>query len=153
MPLLCGLGAVSEREVRTYEAMQLFKLGKIDLCPKIYTTRTHPLSGEYYVVEGSRFKAKPVEPRIEFEVTQTCELDLKDGLITSSKTPCKLWAGLDILARRGLHFPELDLGFRGATFEMLRDELLCLNQKATIDTPFFVNLLEPMRQEKLDAKK
>jgi len=39
---------------------------------------------------------------------------------------------------------EKDLGVKGATFEQLRDELLRLNKKATLDTPFYVNLLEPM---------
>lgn len=107
-------------------------------CPKIYTTRTHPLHGEYYVVEGSRFKAKPVEPEIRFQVTISDELDLRRAVFKKCDSICR-WAIAD---RNDLTFPELDLGVRGSTFEQLREELLHLNPKATIDTPFYVSRLE-----------
>jgi hypothetical protein len=116
------------------------------LCEKIYTTRTRRLSGEYIVVEGSRFKAKPVEPRIEFQVNKTWELSLKHSLIYPWHTMItgSVWGGTQILEKDGLTFPELDLGIKKVTFEQLRDELLRLNKKATIETPFYVNLLEPV---------
>ena len=131
-PLRAGLGLITEEELPQ------------TLCQKIYTTRTRPLSGEYIVVEGSRFKAKPVEPEIRFKVNQTWELSLKHGLIYPWYTAKagSVWGGTNILEKDGLLFPELDLGFRGATFEQLRDELLRLNKKATIETPFYVSLLE-----------
>lgn len=121
------------------------------LCPKVYTTRTRRLSGEYVVVEGSRFKAKPVEPRIEFQVNQSWELSLKHGLIYPWHTvkAGSVWGGTSILEKDGLTFPELDLGYRGATFEQLRDELMRLNKKATIETPVYINLLEPIPHSKL----
>lgn len=130
-PLRAGLELITGRELNAP--------GMTGLCPKIYTTRTRQLSGEYYVVEGSRFKAKPVEPRIEFRVTDSCKLDLRNALVISDVG----WAKTSILDRNGLTFAELDLGIKGATFEQLRDELLRLNPKATIDTPFYVNRLEP----------
>lgn len=122
------------------------------LCPKLYTTRTHRLSGEYYVVEGSRFKAKPVEPRIEFVVSNTWELNLSSGnilgltnKIPSVPMPLEKFMDWDYPE---FTIPELDLGFRGASFKMLRAELLHLNKKATIETPFFINKLEPILREK-----
>ena len=125
-PLRAGLGLIPENELP-----QTF-------CQKIYTTRTRRLSGEYIVVEGSRFKAKPVEPEIKFKVGISEEIDLKRGIFKKDDSIIG-WA----IANRGdLTFPELDLGFRGATFEQLRDELLRLNKKATIETPFYVSLLE-----------
>lgn len=132
-PLRSGLGLINNDDLNAP--------GMQGLCPKIYTTRTRPMSGEYYVVEGSRFKAKPVVPHIRFKVvTESAELDLRRGIFKNGNMICG-WA---IANRNGLTFPELDLGIKGATFEQLRDELLRLNKKATIDTPFFVNLLEPI---------
>jgi len=122
-PLRAGLGLITE---------ELDAPGMTGLCPKIYTTRTHRLSGEYYVVEGSRFKAKPVVPEIRFKVTTVASLNLHDGVVTFPPRFDFSWKT----------FPEKDLGVKGATFEQLRDELLRLNKKATIDTPFFVNKLE-----------
>lgn len=121
------------------------------LCQKLYTTRTHPLSGEYIVVEGSRFKANPVEPTIEFQVTKVYPLDLKNQLIFGWETEkCgTVWGNTKILEKDGLSFPELDLGFRGADFTMLRDELLHLNKTATINTTFYVNKLEPIIARKV----
>lgn len=106
--------------------------GSVKVYPKSYTTRTRKMSGEYYVVEGSRFKATPVEPRIEFQVLRVQELNLKTVELDGSPL---LFANT---------FAEFDLGYRGATFDQLRDELLKLNPKATIDTPFYVNKLTPM---------
>lgn len=131
LPLRAGLGYITEEELSNYP-------GFTGLCPKIYTTRTRPMKGAYYVVEGSRFKAKPVEPRIEFQVRISEELDLRKGIFKKNNSI----VGWTIANRNDLTFPELDLGVHGATFEQLRDELLRLNPKTTIDTPFYVNLLE-----------
>lgn len=123
------------------------------LCPKRYTTRTHRLSGKYYVVEGSRFKAKPVEPRIEFVVTNTWELNLNTGTILgltnkipATPMPLKMFVDWDYPE---LTIPELDLGFHGASLDMLRSELLRLNKKASIDTTFYVNKLEPIKTRRV----
>lgn len=113
-------------------------------CPKAYTTRLHPLKGEYYVVEGSRLKARPVEPMIEFRVIVNCQIDLRNALATSDG---KTWCTPLILARNGYSFAELDLGVHGSTFDQLRDEVLRLNPKATLDTPFYVNKLERIKNE------
>lgn len=126
LPLRAGLGMITEGELENHP-------GFSGLCPKIYTTRNRPLQGEYYVVEGSRFKAKPVEPGIKFKVTKVAELNLHGVLTVPPNNEFEFsWKT----------FPELDLGIKGATFEQLRNELLRLNPKATIDTPFYVNLLE-----------
>ncbi len=138
-PLRVGLGLISIKELNAR--------GVAGLCPKIYTTRTRRLSGEYYVVDGSRFKAKPVEPRIEFRVTNTCRLNLAEGLVCpihNGKPDYENWATVEILNKNDLTFAELDLGIKGVTYGQLRDELLRLNPEATIDTPFYVNLLETM---------
>ncbi len=127
-PLRAGLGLIPENELPQ------------TLCQKIYTTRTHRLSGEYVVVEGSRFKAKPVEPEIKFNVSISEEIDLKRGIFKKDDNIIG-WA----IANRGdLTYPELDLGIKGATFELLKNELLRLNKKATIETPFYVSVLEPI---------
>lgn len=139
IPLRMGLGDIQVKEVYNYCGNGL------TFVPKLYTTRTYSLSGEYYVVEGSRFKATSVEPRIGFKVEMSCQLDLKNGLVTTTTEKCgEVWAMLPILSRDDLTFAELDLGTKGATFMQLRDELLKLNKKATIDTPFYVNKLEPL---------
>lgn len=144
LPLRWGLGQYSDEAIESFAC--LFKDDAPDnpkklYCPKIYTTRTHPLEGEYYVVEGSRFKAKPIEPRIEFRAVANCQLDLRTALATADG---KAWCTPLVLARDGHSFAELDLGTKRATFEQLRDELLRLNPKATLDTPFFVNKIEPL---------
>ena len=121
MPLRAGLGYIPASELLS------------NLSPKTYTSRLKPLSGEYYVVEGSRFKAKPVEPEIKFKVSKVAELNLHGVLTVLPGNEFDFsWKT----------FAEKDLGTKGATFEMLRDELLRLNKKATLDTPFYVNLLE-----------
>jgi len=140
LPLRWGLGQYSDEQISKFSGK--FKQDAPDhpgqYCPKVYTTRTRPLEGEYYVVEGSRYKAKPVEPRIEFQVRISEELDLRKGIFKKKDTI----VGWAIADRNGLSFPELDLGIRGTTFEQLRNELLRLSPKATIDTSFYVNLLE-----------
>jgi hypothetical protein len=171
LPLRAGLGLASLEDMREYSvfygsevkdailkmhqrscpSLADFGYNPEMLCQKIYTTRTYRLSGEYVVVKGSRFNAKPVEPRIEFQVNQTWELSLKHGLIYPWHTlkAGSVWGGTNILERDGLTFPELDLGIKNTTFDYLRDELLHLNKKATIETSFYVNLLEPIPHSKL----
>jgi len=127
MPLRMGLNYIQAKEVYNFNGNGL------TFVPKIFTTRTHPLSGEYYVVEGSRFKAKPVVPEIKFKVTKVADLNLH-GVVSFPP-----WNEFDFSWKT---FAEQDLGYCGATFEQLRDELLRLNKKATLDTPFFVNKLE-----------
>jgi hypothetical protein len=154
MPLRCGLGYISEEELLEYEAekasenenMGCENYGRSRLCPKIFTTRTHRLRGEYVVVEGSRYNAKPVEPRIEFKVEETWLLFLNGGLIFDLEPRIGRRVSPKSLERNGLSFPELDLGVRGATFEDLKHELLRLNPRANIFTPFYINLLEPIER-------
>lgn len=131
LPLRAGLGYITEDDLTAsiYPGMSRFTM----LCPKIYTTRTRPMSGEYYVVEGSRFKAKPVEPRIEFKVRKVAEIDM-DGVLTQRQGQ-----EFNFVWRT---FPEQDLGIKGATFDQLKSELMRLYPKTTMDTPFYVNLLE-----------
>lgn len=126
MPLRMGLGYIQAKEVYNFNGNDL------TFVPKIFTTRSHPMSGEYYVVEGSRFKAKPVEPDIRFKATNVAELNLHGVFTFRSGSSDLSWKT----------FPEMDLGIRGSTFEMLRDELLRLNKKATLDTPFYVSQLD-----------
>jgi len=155
MPLRAGLGLISNEKLREYAVFNGSKVKEAILkayqqtcksltdiryspemlCPKIYTTRTHHLSGEYIVVEGSRFKAKPVVPEIRFKVTKVASLNLHDGVATFPPMFDFSWKT----------FPEKDLGVKGAAFEQLRDELLHLNKKATLDTPFYINRLEPLK--------
>lgn len=118
-----GLGQFDEASVK-------IEGNRYGYCPKLYIIRTYPLCGEYYIVEGRSSKAKPVEPEIRFRATMSEQLDLRRGVFKKGSN--------------GLTFPELALGICGATFEQLRDELLRLNKKATLDTPFFVSKLEPV---------
>lgn len=147
LPLRWGLGQYTDEQIQALISM--FKPDAPDspakYCPKLYTTRTHPLSGEYVVVEGSRFKAKPVEPRIEFISHPIYKFNLEMGWLFSI-SGCCLDADLkdNLLFDGKYRFPELDLGIKGATFEQLGDELLRLNPKATIGTPFYVSKLEPV---------
>ena len=141
MPLKAGLGLITEYELSEYFGhWNKFSMNKRPvLCPKIYTTRTRPMAGEYQVVRGSRFKAVPLDPPIKFQVKSSVPFNLKDLSIPMS---------VDITGAPELHkkytIPELDLGIVGTTAEMLRDELLKLNKKATIDTLFYINKLEPI---------
>jgi hypothetical protein len=137
IPLRMGLGYILAAEVYNFNGNGL------TLCPKLYTTRTHPLSGEYIVVEGSRFKAKPVEPEIKFKADFVASFTINDVIQYGiSWLEMALYAFRIRFGNINRSFPEFDLGFRGATFENLRDELLKLNKKATIDTSFYVNRLE-----------
>ncbi len=130
-PLRAGLGLITEEELPEM------------LCKKIYTTRTRRLSGEYIVVEGSWFKAKPVEPEIKFMVRKKYQLHIGIQAIRSDAIfGDPEWRHTTLLDKDGLTFPELDLGIKGATFEQLRNELLRLNKKATLETLFYVSLLE-----------
>lgn len=133
MPLRMGCGYIQARAIYNWEG------NGINYVPKNYTTRTHQLSGEYYVVEGSRFKATPVKPRIEFRanvVASFCIDDVEVYGISRLKNA--------LPDKDGFSYPESDLGYAGATFEQLGDELLRLNPRATIDTLFYVNKLEPI---------
>ena len=141
MPLKAGLGMITEAELQEYQDLKndnpLTCVGY--LCPKLYTTRTRPMLGEYQVVRGSRFKAVPIDPPIEFQVKSSVPFNLKDLSIPMSA---------DITGSLELHkkytVPALDLGVIGTTAEILRDELLRSYKKATIDTPFYINKLEPI---------
>lgn len=149
MPLRAGLELITPEELQQFQDEQnqnaLTCVGY--LCPKLYTTRPHALTGEYYVVKGSWYKAKAIEPRIELKVTQTWELDLKNALFkTRTEKYGEGWGSLAMLSENGYTFPELDLGYRGASFDDLRTELLKLNKKATIETPFYINRLEPISE-------
>ncbi len=145
MPLKAGLGIVSERDLFNYTELEnMVRRDEFpELCQKIYTTRTRKMSGEYVVVEGSWFKAVPVQPSITFKVAKTWQLDLKkerfliDGTFSLTK-----YLHLEL---PDYTFPELDLGLKGATFQDLREELLKLNKNATIDTPFYISRLEPLQ--------
>lgn len=146
MPLRAGLGLIDQVTFEEYILMGRERIPKFPvLCSKIYTTRRSPMWGEYYVVEGSRYKAEPVKPRIEFRVRETYWLDLASGEL---RRPPSL-ASIEDLGVGGLTFPEIDLGIRGATFQELRDVLLKLNRGSTLETPFFINKLEPIREEKV----
>ena len=141
MPLKAGLGIITEEELEHYYNLKnLYPESDVGiLCPKIYTTRTRPMSGEYQVVRGSRFKAVPLDPPIEFQVNVSVPFNLKD---------LSIHMDTDITGPLEFHYkykiPELDLGIVGTTAETLRDELLKLNKKATIDTPMYINKLEPL---------
>lgn len=137
LPLRWGIGQYTDEQIDEFSKM--FKPDAPDhpkqYCKKLYTTRTHPMSGEYYVVEGSRYKAKPVQERIEFKVSKVAELNLHGVFSFPPGQEFDLsWKT----------FAENDLGVKGATFEQLVTELLRLNKKATLDTLFFINLLEPI---------
>ena len=141
MPLKAGLGIITEEELKDYELVWQSRINSFKqlLCPKIYTTRTRPMAGEYQVVRGSRFKAVPLDPPIEFKVKYSVPFNLKDLSIPTC---------IDITGSAELHrkytIPELDLGVVGTTAEMLRGELIKLNKKVTLDTPMYINKLEPI---------
>jgi hypothetical protein len=143
LPLRWGLGYYSDKDIRDIlnKGNLVFGNGELPICTKVYTTRVSPLKGKYYVVQGSRFKASALEPRIEFRVDACCQLDLRYGLVT---TDGETWATHQILERKGHNFAELDLGINGVSFEQLRDELLRLYPKTTLDTPFFVSKLDSL---------
>lgn len=184
-PLRCGLGLISQGEFELYQSLTpdpiIAKDTGLDvspmrrLCPKLFTTRTRPMRGEYVVVEGSRYHAKPVTPEIRFQVKSNWELDLRTGRVASiisevdinrifkhgayeGEPGDKWWFDANEYLTAFLNlkyyiknkpdipftFPELDLGIKGSIFSGLKDVLLRLNKKATLGTPFYVNLLEPL---------
>lgn len=144
MPLKAGLGMITEEELNNYFGhWNKFPLNSCPvLCPKIYTTRTRRMSGEYQVVRGSRFKAKPLDPPIEFRVIESFEIDFE----SESLLCCGDSVHSSYLSEGGYTFPELDLGIKGTTMKMLHDELLRLNKKATVDTTFYINKLKPINK-------
>ena len=142
MPLKAGLGMITEDELKDYNGYwNKFPLAtRPVLCPKKFTTRTRRMSGEYYVVQGSRFKAIPLDTPIQFRVTESIPYNLRDDtiIVNGEVVPSTLLDGGDYT------FPEMDLGIKGTNYFNLRDELLKLNKKTTVDTKFFINRLEPL---------
>ncbi len=164
LSLRWGLGQMTEQQVLDHEwegwSPHGYYFTEITghmekVCPKIYTTRLGQLhfnsvkpqkSPVYEVVQGSRYGAKPVDPPIKFKVERTYTLFLKSQSIWSPiplNTPEKYSAPWSYLDKDGYTFPELDLGFKGATWEMLVKVLLDLNKKATINSQFLVHVLKP----------
>lgn len=164
LPLRWGLGQMTEKQVLDHVWEGWMPRGcyfteitgaREKICPKIYTTRLSQLhfdainprlSPIYNVIEGSRYGAKELDPPIRFQVEKSYTLFLKTGYIWSSqKFPdgnyTTTW---DYLNKDGYTFPELDLGFRGATWDMLVKVLLDLNKKAAINSQFIVNVLKPV---------
>lgn len=132
IPLRMGLGYLTDEQV--IEARRkIYKVYCPIFSPKLYTTRTHRLNGDYYVVAGSRFKAKPVEPRIEFTAHPVATIQFKFP-------PVVEWNSQDDQIPTNL--AEHDLGIQGATLDYLRAELFRLNKNVTGDTIFHVNKLE-----------
>ena len=142
MPLMAGLNMISKDALQVYEDhMNSNSLSTAcHLCPKIYTTRTRRMSGEYQVVRGSRFKAKPLDPPIQFKVVESFEIDFG----TESLLCCGDSLHLSYLNTLGYTLAELDIGIDGTTTKKLHSELLRLNKKATADTTFYINKLEPL---------
>lgn len=142
MPLMAGLKMISKDALQVYQdhmnSNPLTAVGH--LCPKIYTTRTRRMSGEYQVVRGSRFKAKPLDPPIQFKVEESYEIDFTAKLLLVGGSAVHP----SCLNDREYTFPELDLGIKGTTPKMLHDELLKLNKKATVDTTLYINKLAPI---------
>jgi len=138
MPLKAGLGLITENELAQYEEYKN-KCPTTTLCPKIYTTRTRPIAGEYQVVRGSRFKAVPLDPPIEFQVKSSVPFNLKKLSMPMDKN---ITGSIEL--HKKYTIPELDLGIVGISAEFLREELLRLNKKATLDTPMYINKLEPI---------
>lgn len=155
LPLRWGLGQMTEKQVLDPEITG----AREKICPKVFTTRLNQLyfnpvkpsrSPVYEVVAGGRYGAKPVDPPIRFQVEKSYTLFLKSQSIWSStKLPApfidsEYSAPWSYLNKDGYTFPELDLGFCGATWEMLVKVLLDLNKKATIGSQFVVNVLKPV---------
>jgi hypothetical protein len=137
IPLRLGLGYLTAEQADAASEKIKYGIARPTLLPKMYTTRKHRLSGEYYVVEGSRFKAKPVEPRIEFTAHPVATI------IFSGDHKLDWYSHNDQIP---INLPELDLGILGATFDHLRDELFKLNKNVTVDTKFHINRLESIKE-------
>ena len=135
IPLRLGLGYITTAEaVEAIDKMHPPQ-SNFDIAPKLYTIRPHPLSGDYYVVEGSRLEwpiARSVEPRIEFTAHPVATIKFSDPSIE--------W--YSIHDKIPVNLPELELGVRGVTFTHLRDELLKVHKNATVETQFHINKLE-----------
>lgn len=151
MPLKAGLGTITTEELREYcifhapevkpELLKLYKLRDKSitdieylpelLCPKLYTTRSHRLNGDYQVVEGSRYRDEvhPADPEILLTAVCRGQLDIRNRTLNGSP----------------LLFPDsfaqADLGIRNATFDDLISVILKLNKKNTIDSKFYINRL------------
>lgn len=142
MPLKAGLGMITEVELKDYFGHwnKFPSATRPVLCPKKFTTRTRRMSSEYQVVQGSRFKAVPLDPPIQFKVTESIPYNLKNNtiIVNDKVVPSEL------LDEGDFTFPEMDLGIKGTDYLHLRDELLKLNKKTTINTEFFINRLEPI---------
>lgn len=148
LPLRWGLGYIKYKTAKEVNAI-IKSMGKCtppipELCPKMYTTRLRPLKPHltYVVVRGSRYSAKPVKPKIEFRVGMIWLLDLRNAMYSASDG--LNWATIGCLDEPSQSFPELDLGYKDATWDDLVEKLLELNKKATLDTPFYINKLEPI---------
>ena len=140
IPLRLGLGYLTAEQAGAAMKTMYPSQSNFDFAPKLYTTRTRQLSGDYYVVEGSRFKAKPVEPRIEFTAHPVATIQFADEHLTLLYRPSIEWHSPEDQIPPNL--PELDLGISGVTFSHLRDELFKLNKNAALDTLFHINKLE-----------
>lgn len=145
IPIRVGLGLLPE----TVLVHPLSPVVKTQLAPKIYTTRTKPLKGEYVVIGGSRFKPFIIEPRVEFTVAKVWELNLRTARIKEHGYSDALWWEVGLLDQKDplkprYTFGELDLGIKGISFEEYTKVLLSLNKNVTLDTPFYVNLLKPL---------
>ena len=140
MPLKAGLGMISKDALQVYQdhmnSNPATAVG--NLCPKIYTTRTRRMLGEYQVVRGSRFKAKPLDPPIQFKVVESFEIDFE----SESLLICGDSLHLSYLNTSEYTLAELDLGIDGTTTKKLHSELLRLNKKSVVDTTFYINKLE-----------
>ena len=150
IPLKLGLGYLKETDFLDKRDLYYYSEHagcRVRLCSKLFTTRLRPLKPHltYTVVKGDRYHAKPVEPKIEFRVSGVWELHLRSmELYDYSYGEIRYGnEGLESLTKDGLTFPELDLGFKYATWDDLVEELLALNKKAALDTPFYVNRLIP----------
>jgi len=132
IPLRLGLGYFTSEQADEARRKKYNKVAPIFL-PKLYTTRTHKLNGDYYVVEGSRFKAKPVEPRIEFTAHPV-------ATIKFTFPPAVEWYSQEDTIPANI--AELDLGIAGVTLDHVRAELFRLNKNVTTDTIFHINKLE-----------
>lgn len=142
LPLRIGLGQIEEERLKDINFNRVMKL-----CPKIYTTRTHRLKGEYYVVRGSRYKAEPVLPRIEFKAKMIASFFFSDvEEYGAAILMNEIFSNCPEKYHRN-SFAELDLGYESATFEELKNAVLNLNPTTTSShTTFYVNRLEPCKE-------
>lgn len=150
IPLKLGLGYLKETDFLDKRDLYYYSEHagcRVRLCSKLFTTRLRPLKPHltYTVVKGDRYHAKPVEPAIKFTVEKSplMILNLKTGMIKYEGNFVKGEVHHNSLGLNERTFPELDLGFKYATWDDLVEELLHLNKKAALDTPFYVNRLIP----------